>query len=88
MVFEGIDSAHLSEVVGEVPAIVMRGISKELPWPGSRCGWIEVLNRDKDENFAASSTRSWRPSGWKSAPRAVPSWPCLASSAILAIPPI
>lgn len=53
MVFEGADSAHLSEVVGEVPAIVMRGISKELPWPGSRCGWIEVLNRDQDENFAA-----------------------------------
>jgi aspartate/methionine/tyrosine aminotransferase len=53
MVFEGADSAHLSEVVGEVPAIVMRGISKELPWPGSRCGWIEVLNRDRDENFAA-----------------------------------
>ena len=53
MVFEGVDSAHLSEVVGDVPAIVMRGISKELPWPGSRCGWIEVLNRDKDENFSA-----------------------------------
>ena len=52
MVFEGIDSAHLSEVVGEVPAIVMRGISKELPWPGSRCGWVEILNRDKDANFA------------------------------------
>ena len=28
-----------------MPAIVMRGISKELPWPGSRCGWMEVLNR-------------------------------------------
>jgi aspartate/methionine/tyrosine aminotransferase len=52
MVFPGIDSAHLSEVIGDVPAIVMRGVSKELPWPGSRCGWIEVLNRDKDENFA------------------------------------
>lgn len=52
MVFEGVDGAHLSEVIREVPAIVMRGISKELPWPGSRCGWIEVLNRDKDDNFA------------------------------------
>jgi alanine-synthesizing transaminase len=52
MVFPGVDSAHLSEVVGDVPAIVMRGISKELPWPGSRCGWIEVLNRAQDQNFA------------------------------------
>jgi aspartate/methionine/tyrosine aminotransferase len=30
----------------------MRGISKEYPWPGSRCGWLEVLNKDKDEDFA------------------------------------
>ena len=44
---------HLSEVIGDVPAIVMRGISKELPWPGSRCGWIEVLNRSGDQNFSA-----------------------------------
>jgi aspartate/methionine/tyrosine aminotransferase len=44
---------HLSEVATDVPAIVMRGISKELPWPGSRCGWIEVLNRAADQNFSA-----------------------------------
>lgn len=43
---------HASEWVGDVPAIAMRGISKEYPWPGSRCGWIEVLNRDRDENFS------------------------------------
>jgi aspartate/methionine/tyrosine aminotransferase len=53
MCFEGVDSAHLSEVIEDVPAIVMRGISKELPWPGSRCGWVELLNRDKDENFSS-----------------------------------
>jgi aspartate/methionine/tyrosine aminotransferase len=29
----------------------MRGISKEFPWPGGRCGWIEFYNRDKDEDF-------------------------------------
>jgi alanine-synthesizing transaminase len=52
MVFPGVDSAHLSEVIADVPAIVMRGISKELPWPGSRCGWIEVLNRSRDQSFA------------------------------------
>ena len=30
----------------------MRGISKEFPWPGSRCGWVEFYNRDKDSQFA------------------------------------
>lgn len=42
----------LAQVIGDVPAIAMRGISKEFPWPGARCGWIEFYNRDKDENFA------------------------------------
>ena len=53
MVFPGVDTVHLSEVAPDVPAIVMRGVSKELPWPGSRCGWIEVLNRSSDQNFSA-----------------------------------
>ncbi len=43
----------LYEVIGsDVPAIVMRGLSKEVPWPGSRCGWIEVYNKDRDPVFA------------------------------------
>ncbi len=42
----------LASVINGVPGIAMRGISKEFPWPGARCGWIEVYNRDKDENFA------------------------------------
>ena len=29
----------------------MRGISKELPWPGARCGWIEIYNKDNDPIF-------------------------------------
>ena len=52
IVYNGTERLHLSQWIGDVPAIAMRGISKEYPWPGSRCGWIEVLNRDKDENFA------------------------------------
>jgi alanine-synthesizing transaminase len=51
IVYNGYPSVHLSEVVGDVPAIVMRGISKEVPWPGSRCGWLEVLNRNSDPMF-------------------------------------
>jgi aspartate/methionine/tyrosine aminotransferase len=30
----------------------MRGISKEYPWPGARCGWLEVLNKGHDRAFA------------------------------------
>lgn len=41
----------LASVIGEVPAIAMRGISKEFPWPGARCGWLEFYNRDKDQSF-------------------------------------
>ncbi|MBW3538181.1 pyridoxal phosphate-dependent aminotransferase [Candidatus Parcubacteria bacterium] len=41
----------LGDVVGRVPALVLRGLSKEVPWPGARCGWIEVYNRDEDVNF-------------------------------------
>jgi len=52
IVYNGAGRMHASEWVGDVPALAMRGISKEYPWPGSRCGWLEVLNKDKDENFA------------------------------------
>ena len=52
IVYNGNPRIHMSEWVGDVPAIAMRGISKEYPWPGARCGWIEVLNKDKDDNFA------------------------------------
>lgn len=52
IVYNGSTTSPLSDVIGEVPAIAMRGISKEMPWPGSRCGWIEVYNEDKDPMFA------------------------------------
>lgn len=42
----------LGEIVGEVPGIALKGISKEFPWPGSRCGWIEIYNKEKDSEFA------------------------------------
>ncbi len=51
--YNGVTPCHLSEVVGDdVPALALRGISKEYPWPGARCGWIEILNADKDPHFA------------------------------------
>ncbi len=49
--YGGVEHKKLAQVIGEVPAIAMRGISKEFPWPGARCGWIEFYNRDKDADF-------------------------------------
>lgn len=48
IVFNGARTVHLSEIIGDdVAGMALRGISKEFPWPGSRCGWIEVFNQDK-----------------------------------------
>lgn len=52
IVYNKKNTVPLSDVIGEVPAICMKGISKEFPWPGSRCGWMEIYNADKDEAFA------------------------------------
>ena len=49
--YNGMKTRPISDLIGDLPAIAMKGISKELPWPGSRCGWIEVYNSDKDETF-------------------------------------
>ena len=49
--YNGARAYALAEIIGDVPGVAMRGISKELPWPGSRCGWIECYNRDADLEF-------------------------------------
>jgi len=49
--YNGARAYALAEVIGDVPGIAMKGISKELPWPGSRCGWIECYNRQADTEF-------------------------------------
>jgi aspartate/methionine/tyrosine aminotransferase len=50
--YNGAQAYALSEVIGDIPGIAMKGISKELPWPGSRCGWIECYNREVDPEFS------------------------------------
>jgi alanine-synthesizing transaminase len=50
--YNGAKTVHLSQVIGDVPGMSLRGISKEYPWPGARCGWIEFLNKDRDADFA------------------------------------
>lgn len=51
IVYNGTSTLPLSDVIGEVPGIAMRGVSKEMPWPGARCGWIEVYNGHSDPKF-------------------------------------
>ena len=51
LAYAGSGMHKLASVIDGVPGIAMRGISKEFPWPGARCGWIEFYNRDKDKNF-------------------------------------
>jgi alanine-synthesizing transaminase len=51
IVYNGEHTVPISDVIGDVPAIALKGISKEFPWPGSRCGWIEVYNGHNDEQF-------------------------------------
>jgi aspartate/methionine/tyrosine aminotransferase len=51
ILYNGQQTVPISAVLGKVPAIAMKGISKEFPWPGARCGWIEVYNYGEDRRF-------------------------------------
>jgi aspartate/methionine/tyrosine aminotransferase len=53
IVYGGAETAALSQVVDGVPGLALRSLSKEVPWPGARCGWIEVYNRHSDQRFDA-----------------------------------
>ncbi len=52
IVYNGAKTVTLAEVIGEVPGISLKGISKEFPWPGARCGWAEYYNRKNSPEFA------------------------------------
>ncbi|AZQ61352.1 pyridoxal phosphate-dependent aminotransferase [Flammeovirga pectinis] len=51
--YNGAKAHMLAEYIEDVPGIALKGISKEFPWPGSRCGWMEYYNRDNDIQFNA-----------------------------------
>lgn len=53
LVYDGVPYKKLAACIDDVPGIAMRGVSKEFPWPGGRCGWVEFYNRDKDPDFNA-----------------------------------
>lgn len=49
--YNGAVSTPIAQIIGNVPAIALKGISKEIPWPGARCGWAEYYNRKNDSEF-------------------------------------
>jgi aspartate/methionine/tyrosine aminotransferase len=49
--YNGGEPCSLSQVLGGVPGLSLRSISKEYPWPGARCGWIEVFNKEGHPEF-------------------------------------
>ncbi|MBU1992766.1 MAG: pyridoxal phosphate-dependent aminotransferase [Patescibacteria group bacterium] len=52
MVYNGHKYVQITDIArGRVPLMVMRGTSKDVPWPGGRCGWVEFHNVDLDEDF-------------------------------------
>jgi len=52
MIYNGHSTPLIASLIGDLPAISLKGLSKEVPWPGSRCGWIEIYNGRKDKEFA------------------------------------
>jgi aspartate/methionine/tyrosine aminotransferase len=51
LVYDGKDYLPVSDLCEDVPTISLKGISKEVPWPGARCGWMEVYNQEKRPMF-------------------------------------
>ncbi len=51
IVYNGATATALAEIIGDLPGIALKGISKEIPWPGARCGWAEYYNRQHDSEF-------------------------------------
>jgi len=52
LVYNGQSTVPISDLVDGVPCIALKGISKEVPWPGARSGWMEVYNANRDPVFA------------------------------------
>ncbi|MEM0939447.1 MAG: pyridoxal phosphate-dependent aminotransferase [Bacteroidota bacterium] len=52
LIYNGAKKCTLAEIIEDVPGISLKGISKEFPWPGARCGWTEYYNRELDEEFS------------------------------------
>lgn len=49
--YNGSRAYSLPQYIEEIPGIALKGLSKEVPWPGSRSGWAKFYNRNKDTEF-------------------------------------
>jgi aspartate/methionine/tyrosine aminotransferase len=55
--YNGFEAIGLSQILGDdLPGISLKGISKEFPWPGSRCGWMEFYNKNVSKEFSKLCT--------------------------------
>ncbi|WP_375586550.1 pyridoxal phosphate-dependent aminotransferase [Cyclobacterium xiamenense] len=55
--YNGYEAISLAEILGDdLPGISLKGISKEFPWPGSRCGWMEFYNQHTSAEFTKLCT--------------------------------
>ncbi|MCL4164034.1 UNVERIFIED_CONTAM: hypothetical protein GTU68_061767, partial [Idotea baltica] len=54
--YNGSNAYSLPEYIEEVPGIALKGLSKEVPWPGSRCGWAKFYNKDTSAEFSKLCT--------------------------------
>jgi len=52
LAFDDSGFVSIAELSQGTPTMIMRGLSKEIPWPGGRCGWLEFYNVEADEDFA------------------------------------
>ncbi len=53
MVYNGHRHNQITEINrNRVPLIVLRGLSKDIPWPGARCGWMEFHYTQNQTDFA------------------------------------
>lgn len=54
MAYNGKSHAQITEINrNRVPLIILRGLSKDIPWPGARCGWMEFHYEKTQTDFAA-----------------------------------
>ncbi len=49
--YNGARAYSLPQYIEEIPGIALKGLSKEVPWPGSRSGWAKFYNRHKAPEF-------------------------------------
>ncbi len=69
LIFNSRKTRYLSDVIGDVPGISMKGISKELPWPGRGADGLRSIMRIKMPILQLMLRASLMQKWWRSAPQ-------------------